>query len=380
MRSQIKLGRIAGIEIGLNYSWFLIAMLIAFSLAAHFGNIRHDWSRGTVWLAAAAVLFFVSLLVHELAHLLVAKSRGLKVRAITLFALGGVSQIESEARDPRSQFAIAIAGPLASLVIGLISSWVARASNWTPSQEAPSPAIAVLAWLGYLNVALAVFNVIPGYPLDGGRILRSILWRTSGRIDRASRWASAVGQVVAFLFILLGLVRFFVGANFGGLWLAFIGWFLLDAAKNSYLESAIGSRLRDRRVSDLMERDYARVEGSTNLRGFVDQYLLHTGSRCFVVMESNNAVGILTPDEVKSVNRENWGRTSIDGIMRPLNQMRSMPPETPVEGLELMRREHIDQLPIISNGRLEGDILARPGGAFSSNGFWTGGCGLIHHA
>ena len=357
MRSQIKLGHIAGIEIGLHSSWFLIALLIAFSLAAHFHNIRHDWSRGTVWSAAVitAVLFFASLLVHELAHSLVARSRGLNVRAITLFALGGVSQIESEPRDAKSEFWIAIAGPLASLAIGLICSGAARLSNWTPAQEAPSPAIAVLLWLGYINIALAVFNLIPGYPLDGGRILRSILWWMSGRIERATRWASAVGQAVGFLFILLGLFRFFVGANFGGLWLAFIGWFLLDAARSSYLESALTSSLRDRRVSDLMERDCASVEGHISLRDFVDHYLLHTGSRCFVVMENNRPAGILTPDEVKATNREDWGQTSVQRIMRPLNQMRSVPPEMPVEkALELMGRERMDELPVVSQGNFEG--------------------------
>jgi Zn-dependent protease/CBS domain-containing protein len=357
VRSQIKLGRIAGIDIGLHFSWFLIAILIAFSLAAHFHNIQHDWSKATVWSAAVitAVLFFASLIIHELAHSLVARSRGLNVRAITLFALGGVSQIESEPRDAKSEFWIAIVGPLASLGIGLICTLAARASNWTPGQEAPSPAIAVLLWLGYINIALAVFNLIPGYPLDGGRILRSILWWISGSIGRATRWASRVGQAVAFLFILLGLFRFFVGANFGGLWLAFIGWFLLDAARSSYLESALTSTLRDRRVSDLMERNCASVESYISLRDFVDQYLLHTGSRCFVVIQNNHAAGILTPDEVKTVNREDWDRTSVQRIMRPLNQMRSVPPEMPVEkALELMRREHIDQLPVVSEGNLEG--------------------------
>jgi Zn-dependent protease/predicted transcriptional regulator len=357
LRSQIKLGRIGGIEIGLHYSWFLIAILIAFSLAAHFHAANRAWSNSIIWGAAiiTGLLFFAALLVHELAHSMVAKSRGLNVRAITLFALGGVSQIESEAPDAKTEFWIAIVGPLTSVIIGAIFISVARVSGWTPGTEAVTPALAVLLWLGYINIALAGFNMIPGYPLDGGRILRSVLWWISGSMQRATRWASQVGQGVAFLFILFGLFRFFVGANFGGLWLAFIGWFLLDAARSSYLEAGLMAGLRDRRVSDIMERDCATVEGYVNLRDFVDRYLLHTGGRCFVVKQDNHVTGIVTPAEVKHVSREEWEQTSVQRIMRPLKQLRSVGPEMPVvKALELMTRENISQLPVVSNGKLEG--------------------------
>ena len=357
MHSQIKLGRIGGIEIGLHYSWFVIAVLIAFSLAAHFHSVRHEWSEVTVWSAAVitAALFFAALLAHELAHSVVAQSRGLKVRAITLFALGGVSQIESEARDAKSEFWIAIVGPLTSFVIGLICTLLARLAGWTPATEAPTPAVAVLLWLGYINIALAGFNLIPGYPLDGGRVLRSILWWASGSAQRATRWAARIGQGVAFLFILLGLYRFFVGANFGGLWMAFIGWFLLDAARSSYLEAGLTAGLRNRRVGDLMERDCATVEGHISLRDFVDQYLLHTGSRCFVVVQDHHMAGLVTPNEVRNVSRDEWPRTSVQSIMRPLNQLRSVTPDMPVvKALELMTRENISQLPVVSDGKLEG--------------------------
>lgn len=357
MRSQIKLGRIAGIEIGLHYSWFLIAILIAFSLAAHFHAAKPDWNQSIVWGAAivTAVLFFAALLVHELAHSVVAKSRGLNVRAITLFALGGVSQIESEAPDAKSEFWIAIVGPLTSVAIGIIFISVARISGWTPGTEAGTPAVAVLLWLGYINIALAGFNMIPGYPLDGGRILRSIVWWITGSGQRATQWAAKVGQAVAFLFILFGLYRFFVGANFGGLWLAFIGWFLLDAARSSYLEAGLIEGLRERRVGDLMERDCATVESYLNLRDFVDHYLLHTGSRCFVVVQNEHFAGLITPDDVKKVNRDEWTQTSVQRIMRPLDQLRSIPPQMPVvKALELMTRENLNQLPVVSNGKLEG--------------------------
>ncbi len=357
MRSQINLGRIGGIEIGLHYSWFLIAILIAFSLAAHFHSAKPEWSVTVVWAAAAitAVLFFSALLLHELAHSIVAKSRGLRVRAITLFALGGVSQIESEASDAKSEFWIAIVGPLTSIVIGLIFISAARLSGWLPGTEPATPTLAVLLWLGYINIALAGFNMIPGYPLDGGRVLRAIAWWITGNAERATRAAAQVGQGVAFLFILFGLFRFFVGANFGGLWLAFIGWFLLDAARSSYVQVGLIAGLRDRRVADVMERDCATVEGYLSLRDFVDEYLLHSASRCFLVVQDKHVIGLITPNEARQVSRESWPQTSVQSVMRPLSQLRTVPPEMPaLKALELMGRENVSQLAVVSKGTLQG--------------------------
>jgi Zn-dependent protease len=357
LRSQIKLGRIRGIEIGLHYSWFLIAILIAFSLAAHFHSVRPSWSNNLVWGIAlvTAVLFFVALLVHELAHSLVAKTRGLKVRGITLFALGGVSQIESEAPDAKSEFWIAIVGPITSFVIGALCVWGAYLSGWTPGAEAFTPVTAVLLWLGYINIALAVFNMIPGYPLDGGRVLRSILWWATGSAQRATQWASRAGQAVAFLLILYGLYRFFVGANFGGLWLAFIGWFLMDAARTSYVQFGLMAGLRDRRVGDLMERNCPMVPGYLSLRDFVDEYLLHSSSRCFLVTQNSHVVGVMGPNETKTVSRDEWPQTSVQSVMQPLSQLHAVGPEMPaVKAVELMTRENLDQLSVISDGKLQG--------------------------
>ena len=236
MRSNIRLGRIAGISIGLHYSWFIIAFLIAFSLVAQFHSISPAWSTDAVWLAAigTSVLFFASLLLHELAHSALAKAQGLKVRAITLFALGGISQIESEPTSAKSEFWIAIVGPATSVAIGFLLLALARALGWSAGSQPRNLPEAMVLWLAYINVALGVFNMVPGYPLDGGRILRAVVWWMTGNADRSTRIAAQTGEVVAFLFILLGLYRFFVGANFAGLWMAFIGWFLLEASRSSY--------------------------------------------------------------------------------------------------------------------------------------------------
>jgi len=357
LRSNIKLGRIFGIEIGLHYSWFIIAFLIAFALDAHFHSIRPEWSRAEDWAASiiTAVFFFVALLLHELAHSLVAKSRGLRVREITLFALGGVSQIESEASDAKSEFWIAIVGPLTSLVIGGALIAIAHVSGAYRGNEPVSPVMAVVLWLGYINVALAVFNMIPGYPLDGGRVLRAIIWWINKNATRATQLAARVGQVVAVLFILYGVYEFFMGAGFGGLWLAFIGWFLLDAARSSYAQVGIVSHLRGHSVGDFMQRDCGTVEGYISLRDFVDHYLLRSGSACFLVSQDHHVAGLITANDTKKVPRDNWDQTSVQSVMRPLNQLRSVPPEMPaLKALEMMGRENLNQLAVISDGSLQG--------------------------
>ena len=358
MQAQVKLGRIAGISIGLHYSWFIIALLIALSLAEHFHIVNPHWSQATLWSAAiiTSVLFFLALLLHELAHSLLAKARGLRVREITLFALGGVSQIESEAPDAKSEFWIAIVGPITSVVTGVVLVGLAWLSGVRFGAEPTTPVAAVLLWLGYINIALAAFNMIPGYPLDGGRVLRAVIWWITRKADRSTRLASQIGEVVAFLIILLGLFQFFTEhGNFGGLWLAFIGWFLLDAARNTYAQAGLTSALRGRLVSDIMDRNCPTVESYLNLQDFVDGYLLRSGLRGYVVVQNHEIVGLITPHEVRNVARDLWPQTSVQAAMLPLRKVRTVLPETPaLEALQMMGRDDINQLPVVRNGHLEG--------------------------
>jgi Zn-dependent protease len=262
MRSNIKLGRISGIEIGLHYSWFVIAALMVFSLVERFREAHASWTRGEIWTVAlvTAALFFISLLLHELGHSWVGQKRGLRVKAITLFALGGVSQIQDDSTDAKTEFWVAIAGPITSVMIGLVCLNIALELGWHRSVEPQSALTGILMWLGYINLTLAAFNMIPAFPLDGGRVLRSIIWAFTRDAGRAARIAARVGQIVAFLFILDGIWRYFSGAGFGGLWIAFIGWFLMDAARTT----STGSEARpatDRvaRVSDAMSRGFIVV-------------------------------------------------------------------------------------------------------------------------
>ena len=216
---------------------------------------------------------------------------------------------------------------------------------------------AVLGWLAYINVALAVFNLVPGFPLDGGRVLRSIVWAITQSADRATRVAARVGQVVAFIFIAGGLFSLLTRNDFGGLWIAFIGWFLLEGAQAYALQAELSTSLQGVRVADVMARDCATVDANTTLRHFVDEQLLRMASRCFVVTEDGRVVGLITPDEVKHVGRERWEHTPVSQAMRPLQALHPIEPDASAgDALALMGRENINQLPVVSNGHLEGVV------------------------
>ncbi|HSM76597.1 MAG TPA: site-2 protease family protein, partial [Bryobacteraceae bacterium] len=256
MKSNIVLGRIFGIEIGIHYSWFIIALLIVFSLAEHFRMVNKNWGDPVVWGAAGitALLFFAGLLAHELSHSLTARAFKLPVRRITLFALGGVSVIEKESPSAKAEFLIAIVGPVTSVVIGGVLWGAFQAVGGNPDA---TPGAAILYWLALINVSLGVFNMLPGFPLDGGRVLRSVIWGITRSMERATRLAARVGQGIALVFIVAGIYQFFRSKDLGALWISFIGWFLLQAAGANYLEVEMKHALEGLRAGDLMSRDCA---------------------------------------------------------------------------------------------------------------------------
>ncbi len=359
MRSQIRLVRLFGVELGLHYSWMVIAVLIAFSLAAHFRQMHPGWSVATVWGSAilTALLFFVFIFAHELSHALVAKARGVPIRRIVLFALGGVAQIEKEPTRASTEFLMGVVGPATSLVIGLALLGIARALGWDPRTIPETPAVSVVVWLGRINIALAAFNMIPGFPLDGGRVLRAIIWAITKSAERSTRIAARIGQFVGIAFIVLGIWQFFMGTGINGLWLAFIGWFLLNAAGATYLRVQAGSALREIRVGQVMSHECGKVNGSISLQDFVDHYLLLTGRRCFVVTDNGRTLGLITPAELRQVEREHWPQTSVRAAMRPLDRIHAVNPDTPLTtAMEIMAREDINQLPVVSNGHVEGIV------------------------
>src|SRR5262245_13067703 len=360
MRPTIRLGRVFGIDIGLHYSWFIIALLILFSLAGHFQLINPQWSGALTWAMAAVttVLFFGSIVLHELSHAAVANASGIPVTSITLFALGGVANIETEPTKARTEFWMTIVGPITSLTIGVLSLAIAAFAGWRPTFGTPSgPLWAGLVWLGYVNIALAVFNMISAYPLDGGRVLRAIIWGINHNLVRATRMSAIVGQTIAVMMIVYGVFRLFSGGGFGGLWLAFLGWFLKDAAMTSYAGVEAALVLAKVLVVDVMSHDCPTVDGNMNLRNFAEDYLMRTGHRCFVVLEKGNYFGLLTINELKQVKPERWPFTTLAQIAVPFEKVRTVLPETPVsEAVQLMADADLNQLPVMSNGKLLGVI------------------------
>ena len=356
MKAQIKFGHIRGIEIGLHYSWLIIAVLITVGLAGHFREVNPGWGEVVIWSSAiiTGVLFFFFILVHELSHALVAGMRGAKVKAITLFALGGVAQIEKDVSDATTEFWMAIAGPITSALIGVACLGAAVGLGWKWALEPATPLQAILVWLGYINLALAAFNMIPGFPLDGGRVLRALLWWWTKNAERATRWAAGVGQVIAVLFIAYGLAGFLLGRGLNALWMAIIGWFLLEAARASVFQVELAQRLRGIKTGDVMARDYETVEASASLEELA-HLLLRT--RCFVVKRDGYLQGLITAADVGKVPREEWASTSVQAIMRPLRELRTVGPDTPLlQALEIMGSEDLNQLPVVSDGELLGLI------------------------
>ena len=365
MEASIKFGRVFGIQLGIHYSWLIIALLITFSLATQFSAVNPDWGTSVIWTTAivTGVLFFLAIILHELAHAVVARMRGLPVRSITLFALGGVALIEKESGDAATEFWMGIAGPIMSVVVGVFCLASAAVLGWSPETQImtpQTPVIASLVWLGYINIALAIFNMLPGFPLDGGRILRSIIWWITGNPSKATRLAARAGQILAIFFMIWGIFQFFGGAGFGGLWIALIGWFLLSAAQASYAQNEINESLSGVRVGDVMRQDCETVGPRSNLRAFVSELMLKTGRRCFFVMDRDRLVGIVTPHEVAAVSAEEWEGKTVEDIMRRTEDLQTVTPGTSLsEALQKMGRNNINQLPVVLGRQLAGVISRR---------------------
>lgn len=362
MRAQVQLGRAFGIPIGLHYTWIVLAALITLSLGGYFGFRHPDWSGALIWGAAivTGILFFATLILHEISHALVARAHGIPVGSITLFALGGVAQIEEDATRPGAEFLMAIVGPLTSAVIGFALVGLAMLGGWVPGAEPRTAPASVALWLGYINIVLALFNMIPGYPLDGGRVLRSIIWAITGSVDKATRAAARTGQTVAVLLIAYGLVRFFLESDVGGLWIALIGWFLFSAANSSYLQIKLSARLRGVHVRDVMLERCVPVEADMSVQAFVDDYLQRGGQGCYVVNDHRDGtepVGLVVPADMRRIDRARWPVTPIRDAMRPLGSLQAVDPEDPLlQVLTMMGRADVNQVPVMDHGHFEGVV------------------------
>lgn len=354
--NTVRLGRLWGIEVRLHYSWFIVFVLVTWSLAVfYFPQVHRGWTGATYWGMGivTSLLFFVSVLIHELAHSFVARAEGLPVRGITLFIFGGASQISEEPRRPGDEFRMAVVGPLASLLLGVLFGVL-----WWLSRGGATPFHLVTGYLAFTNIALGVFNLIPGFPLDGGRVLRSIIWQATHDMRRATRIASIIGRVVAFAFIFWGIWEIFAGFWANGLWIAFIGWFLDNAAVQSYQQLAVRQALTGHTAREVMT-SYPTIPPGVTLQTFVDQFMLPSGRRCFPVVDNGRFLGLLTLDRIKGVPRDRWPFIRVQDVMIPIGDVKTVGPDEDLSVVfQRMVAEDVNQLPIVDNGRFLG-VVAR---------------------
>ena len=361
--TAFNLGKIFGIQFRLHYTWFIIFLLVTVSLSWQlFPMLYPGWSGLTYWVIGivTSLLFFASVVTHELAHSLVARFYGIPVRSITLFIFGGVAQITREAARPGVEFKMAAAGPVCSLVIGGLFALL-----WLFTQDIVEPIAALAFWLAQINVVLAIFNLIPGFPLDGGRVFRSLIWRFTGNYKRSTQIAVRVGQGVGYLFILVGILIIFLqpffqplGLSwFSGLWLAFIGWFLENAASASYRQVQWRDGLRGFSASQVMTAVYPVVPPNITVNQLVYGYLFAGGHPFFMVADEGRLEGILTLDNIKSVPRQSWEMTQVKDIMTPVSKLNvAYPDQAALSILEQMEEKDINQMPVVSGGRVIGLI------------------------
>lgn len=354
-KDGIPLGKIFGIALKLHYSWFVIFVLITWGLVAGYFPVTYPhWSQVTSILAGiiASLLFFGSVLAHELMHSVIAQKDGIPVHSITLFIFGGVSQISEEPRRPQDEFRMAFAGPLTSLVLGIIFLAI-----WQFWKNAPEMVVAISSWLGWINVILAGFNLIPGFPLDGGRVLRSILWWRSGDLRKATKNASTVGRAIGYLFIFAGVFLIFSGNWLNGIWLALIGWFLQNAAAGSYRQIALQDILKGHKAHEVMVKECDVISPDMSVQTLVNDNVLSQGKRCFPVVKEGRVWGLVTLHNVKAIPRETWGSKNVHEIMTPFDKLKTVKPETELYAvLKLILEENVNQVPVVSDGKISGII------------------------
>jgi Zn-dependent protease len=352
-RGGFPLFRLAGIQVRVDPSWFLIFLLIWWSLSAgYFPRAHPDTAPAQSWAAGllAALLFFLSLLLHELSHSLVARRAGHEVRSITLFLFGGAAEMTSEPEDPGTEFRIAVVGPLASFALAL-GFWLAGALL---AGAAPELLVGVLRYLAYVNLALGTFNLLPGFPLDGGRMLRALLWWRTGSLRRASRVATQAGKGLGLGLALLGGIQIFSGALVGGVWLVLIGLFARGLAESSYQGLILRQLLGQVSVEDVMVRDPVTVPPDLTLDRLVDEYVLGHGFRGFPVVENGRAIGVISIDRLRAVPPEERARQRVRDQLEPADASRCVAPETPLlEALAQMSGIGAQRLLVLRPGSRE---------------------------
>jgi Zn-dependent protease len=373
-----RIGKLFGIDIRVDWSWVFIFLLMTWNLTAVFSQWHVDWPPAEqIGVAViASLLFFGCVLAHELAHSLVAMRFGLRVRSITLFLFGGVSNIEHEPPSAKAEFSTAIVGPLTSIVLGiaflllagLVTSIELRdADSVQAAMQQMGPLPTLLAWLGPINIVIGIFNLIPAFPLDGGRVLRSILWGLSGDMETATLRVSAIGQAIGWLFIVAGIamsfgykVPFFGVGLASGLWLAFIGWFIRSAAEQASKRLAIDEALAGHTVEELMRINSDVVSPDLSLASLVHDHLVRSDDSSLPVVDDGQLVGLVSMSDMRSTPPADWSKARVAAVMRPAASLAVAAPDQPlVNAFEELARRDVAQLPVLDHGRFVGMLQRR---------------------
>ncbi len=331
-----------------------------------------EWSPAMSWGVGlgASFLFFASVLAHELSHAVVARTQGIPVRRITLFVFGGMAHMEREPPSPKAEFLMAAVGPLTSIAIGVIATlggWALAEVGGSTLAETPvaafqalGPVSTLLLWLGPINLLLGIFNMVPGFPLDGGRVLRSILWWSTGDMLKATRWAAGAGQAVAWGLMAWGVFALFSGGLVQGIWLLLIGWFLNHAARASYQQLLVRRALEGVPVVRIMTRHVTTVPPELTIEQFVRERLLMEDQQAFPVVVNSRFAGIVCLTDVRKVPHDRWHVTTVSEIMTPATHVSIVDPHDDAErALEELARRDVDQLPVLEGDHVEGMVRRR---------------------
>ncbi len=357
MPGAFRLGNLAGVDIYINYSWLIILVLLTVSTAIGWFPASYPGYSFALYLLLgliAALLFLFSVLLHELAHSVVARARGMTVKSIVLYVFGGVSNIEQEPKGPGVEFQMAFVGPLTNILLGLLCY-----ALLLPFRGDHSAVAAILAYLAVSNLLLGILNLVPGFPLDGGRVLHSIVWRVTGNANRATRVATTVGIVIAYILIFIGIWLFFTGNTLDGIWLGFIGWFLLSAAQSARAQATLETAFQGVTVEQVMSRDPMTVPSNISLQKLVDDYFLPQGLRSALVMQGDQLAGLVTLGDIRTVAREKWSQTPVGFVMVPIDKLHVVSPQQNLRDvLPMMSGQDVNQLPVVEDGHLVG-VLSR---------------------
>ena len=359
-QTGVKLFTVRGIQIRLDYSWFIVFALVLWSLSAgYFPQAYPNQPTRVYWMAGllAAVLFFLSVIAHELSHSFMAIRSGIRIPEITLFIFGGMARLSEDARDPKTELKIAIVGPLTSFALAAVF-WLIR-SGLTGDQ--PSILVEIFGYLAWINVALGAFNLLPGFPLDGGRVLRALWWWKTGSVMEATRVASNWGKGFAFALMIFGGLQIFAGSLIGGVWLIFIGMFLRGMAEGTYQELALRKSMEGTRAEDIMTRDVVTAAADLPIRQLISNFFLHYGYRGFPVTANGKVLGVISLSNVKDMSEDERADKTVGEAMTPLQREMTVAPETSVEeALKRMAEKNLGRLVVMRDDHMVG-IITRTG-------------------